>query len=160
MRMSGLHHHIDKRYSKWTPASIRLLMRQMRSSCTTLKNDMKLYRGTWNMFPTMVDLTKLERGEKEKRKRELPQPVIYVKHPLSTSPRRSIAAEFSKVRSRCCLHVINVSAGVAVLPSDVLYASCSDAAKRECEYIILPPVVLTFIKVTRNGNIHWSCLPK
>jgi hypothetical protein len=160
MRMSGLHRHIDKRYSKWAPGSIRQLMRQMRRLCTTLKNDMTLYRGTWSMLPSMVDPTKHVWSPEHNR---LPQPTpLYVNHPFSTSTKRSIAAEFAKVRSRsrCCLHVITVSAGVAVLPSDVLYAICSDAAKRECEYIILPPVELIFIKVTRIGNVHWRCLPK
>jgi hypothetical protein len=143
--MSGLHRQIDKQYSKWTPTSVKRLMRQMKSMSTILKNDMTLYRGTWNIIPMMITSTTAQ----------LPT-TISVKHPLSTSTRRSIAQEFTK--KGCCLHMINASPGVAVLSSTVLYQNCTDAAKRECEYIIVPPVIMTLIKVS-GANVFWRCMP-
>jgi hypothetical protein len=148
--MSGLHHQIDKQYSKWNPASVKRLMRQMNSMCTILKNDMTLFRGTWNTFPMMSKSTSMPHANSQ-----LPT-TIHVKHPMSTSTQRSIATEFSN--KGCCLHVINVSPGVAVLSSVVLYSNCNEAAKRECEYIILPPVVMIYIK-SSGANMFWRCVP-
>jgi hypothetical protein len=140
MRLSGLEAQIDKRYSKWTPAKVNRLVREM-SSMGVKTDRIKLYRGTWNMMPIIAPTIN-----------KLPA-CVELKHPLSTSTTKRIAQEFAN-KGRGYIHHITILAGVKCLTSEILYRLCEGAAKRENEYIIVPPAKLVLTKQSRH-NIHW-----
>lgn len=135
MILSGHKSEVDLTTTLWKPKAIRDFLEYMDKNKQLLKKEIKLYRGTEFISPTM-------------------DPACYQiksKQFLSTTKSLNIAKEFAGKNGY--VHTLICSKGVPTYDYKDIYED--DNIKREKEVLIYPGVVLTLIKKL-NNNLVWN----
>jgi len=148
MSLAGLKHDVSWKDTKWTSRGITALLKYIAQHATLVADNRILYRGTRNASPVMEPLDISEEALLARFDAKVP---IYNLHPLSTSTKQAIAAEF--IGRKGYIHVLYMHPGCIIY--DVAKEYSQNAVGREEEIIVLPRHVLTPI-ARKNNELHWK----